>query len=99
MRAETQLTTAAMQAYGKVSAERAADINDFAKRTGEAAAALEKARVSASIDFSQNTAFLTSEDVSIARQLAGVYGNDVTAALNSTAAEVVRVNGSLEVIH
>ncbi|PDT64902.1 hypothetical protein CO683_35255 [Bradyrhizobium ottawaense] len=95
MRAEAALTTAAMQAYGKVTPEIAAKNADLAAKTGEAAAALEKAKVAAAIEFSQKTAFLSDEDVSIARQLAGVYGNDVNAALNSTAAEAVRVNGSL----
>ncbi len=56
----------------------------MAARTGEAAAALEKAKVASAIDFNQKTAFLTSDDVNIARTLAGVYGNDVEAALRST---------------
>ncbi|MBH5387042.1 hypothetical protein [Bradyrhizobium diversitatis] len=86
MRAEAQLTTAAMQAYGKVTPQVAAEISDFAKRTGEAAAALEKAKVAASIEFGAKTAFLTADDLSIARQLAGIYGNDVTAALGSNRA-------------
>ncbi|SFN02444.1 hypothetical protein SAMN05216573_10768 [Bradyrhizobium sp. Rc3b] len=95
MRAEATLTTAAMQAYGKVTPQVAAQISDYAKRTGEAATALEKARVAASIEFGAKTAFLTSEDVSIARQLAGVYGNDVTAALGSSEAAAMRMVNAL----
>jgi len=96
LRAEATLTTAAMQAYGKVTADKAKDISDFAARTGEAAMALEKAKVAASIDFGRKTAFLSPDDVAIARQLAGVYGNDVQAALSSVEAEAVRTNSSLE---
>jgi hypothetical protein len=96
LRTEATLTTAAMQAYGEVTPDVAAGIKDMAARTGEAALALEKAKVAASIDFAQKTAFLTTEDVNIARQLAGIYGNDVSAALNSVEAEAVRINSSLE---
>lgn len=35
--------------------------------------------------------FLTAADVNIARQLAGVYGNDVTAALGSSQAAALRM--------
>lgn len=91
LRTEATLTTAAMQAYGKVTVDKAKDIQDFAAKTGEAAAALEKAKVSASIDFAQKTAFLTADDVNIARQLAGVYGNDVAAALGSSQAAALRM--------
>lgn len=38
----------------------------------------EKAKVASSIEFGARTAFLMSDDVSIARTLAGIYGNDVT---------------------
>lgn len=87
MRAEATLTTAAVQAYGKVTADRAADISDFA--------ALEKAKVAASIEFGAKTAFLTSDDVNIARALAGICGNDVTAALGSSQAAALRMVNTL----
>jgi hypothetical protein len=90
LRTEATLTTAAMQAYGKVSADTANNIKDMAARAGEAAAALEKAKVAASIEFGQKTAFLTSDDVNIARTLAGVYGNDVDAALRSTYSNAIK---------
>lgn len=90
LRAEAQLTTAAMQAYGKVSADTAADIKDISARVGEAAAAFEKAKVASAIEFNQKTALFTQEDVSIARTLAGVYGNDVEAALRSTDAPAIK---------
>lgn len=96
LRAEATLTTAAMQAYGKVTAETAANIKDMAARTGEAALALEKAKVAAAIDFGRKTAFLSDTDVNIARQLAGIYGNDVAKALSSVEGSAVRLNGSLE---
>jgi len=95
LRAEATLTTAAMQAYGKVTAETAANIKDMAARVGEAAQALEKAKVAAAIDFGRKTAFLSDTDVNIARQLAGIYGNDVAKALSSVEGSAVRVNNSL----
>lgn len=98
MRTEATLTTAAMQAYGKVTPEVAAEISDFAKRTRDAATALETAKVAASIEFGAKTAFLTSDDVSIARQLAGIYGNDVTAALGSSEAAALRMVNSMQQI-
>lgn len=95
LRAEATLTTAAMQAYGTVSADTAAKVKDMAARTGEAALALEKAKVAAAIDFGRKTAFLSDTDVNIARQLAGIYGNDVAKALSSVEGSAVRVNCSL----
>ncbi|KYK45161.1 hypothetical protein A1D31_11050 [Bradyrhizobium liaoningense] len=95
MRTEATLTTAAMQAYGKVTPQVAAEIADFAKRTGDAAAALEKAKVAASIEFGAKTAFLSGEDVSIARELAGIYGNNVPAALGSSEAAAMRMVNAL----
>lgn len=95
LRAQADLTTAAQKAYGTVSAETAKNIQDMAARVGEAAAAFEKAKVASQIDFSQKAAFLSDTDVSIARQLAGVYGNDVQAALKSTEAKAVRATRSL----
>lgn len=95
LRTEATLTTAAMQAYGKVSADTAKDIAELAKRSGDAAAALEKAKVAAAIDFGRKTAFLSEEDVNIARTLAGVYGNDVSAALASSEAAALRMNSAM----
>lgn len=90
LRAEAQLTTAAMQAYGEVTPEIAAKNADLAKRTSEAAAALEKAKIAASIDFGRKTAFLSEEDVNIARTLSGVYGNDVVEALRCNEAPAIK---------
>ncbi|MBN8977210.1 MAG: hypothetical protein J0I08_12085 [Rhizobiales bacterium] len=95
LRAEAMLTTAAMQAYGTVSADTATKVKDMAARVGEAAQALEKAKVAAAIDFGRKTAFLSDTDVNIARQLAGIYGNDVAKALSSVEGSAVRVNNSL----
>lgn len=90
LRAQADLTTAAQKAYGTVSAETAKNIQEMATRAGEAAAALEKARVASAIDFNQKTAFFTQDDVNIARTLAGVYGNDVEAALRSTDSPAIK---------
>lgn len=89
---ETQykLTEAAQQAFGKVTPEVAAEIDKVAAAAGEAADKLAKARVVANTDFAVKTAFLTPQDLSIAQQLVGIYGNNVPAALQSSEAAALR---------
>lgn len=70
-------------------------IQDLAQDAGAAAEALAKARVASDISFGKQTAFLSPEDVQIARQLASIYGNDVPAALASSEAAAIRMNNAL----
>lgn len=92
---QAKLTEAAQQSLGKVTDETAAKIKAQAEAAGAAADALAKAKVASQIGFSGQTAFLSDEDVKIAQQLSSVYGNDVTAALNSTYAASIKLNDSL----
>lgn len=95
-RAEAVLTAAALQAgLDPASAKVANKIQDLAQDAGDAALALEKAKVAANIDFANKTRFLTPEDLSIAQQLKGIYGNDVPAALDSSQAAQIRFNNRI----
>lgn len=94
-RAEAQLMVAAEQAGIPVTQTLRDRIQDLAQDAGEAAEALARARVANDISFGRQTAFLSSEDVAIARQLAGIYGNDVPAALASSEAAALRMNNAM----
>jgi hypothetical protein len=52
--------------------------------------------VASQIDFARRTAFLSPQDVAIANQLKGIYGNDVPAALASSEAAAMRVNNAIK---
>lgn len=95
---ETQyrLTEQAQQAFGKVTPEVAASIQKVAEAAGNAADQLARAKVASQISFGSQTAFLSSEDLKIAQQLAPIYGNDVPAALNSSYAAAIRLNDALK---
>jgi hypothetical protein len=96
-RFETQarLTETAQQTFGKVTEETAAKIRAQAEAAGVAADALARAKTSSQIDFAGKTAFLSDEDVRIAQQLSGIYGNDVPAALSSSYAAAITLNDAL----
>jgi hypothetical protein len=87
--------TAAVQAnQGKETDAQRAAFEKQRDAAEAAATALAKAKVQSSIEFNGKTAFLSAEDVSIANQLKGIYGNDVPAALDSTYAAAIRVNNA-----
>lgn len=94
-RAEAALMVAAEQAGIPVTQALRERIAGLAKDAGHAAETLERAKVANEIDFGKQTAFLSQEDVSIAKQLAGIYGNNVPAALASSEAAALRMNGAL----
>jgi hypothetical protein len=85
-------TAAVLANGGKETADQAAKFAVLKQAAGDAADALAKAKVASSIDFNSKTAFLSTDDVAIANQLKGIYGNDIPAALNSTYAASIRVN-------
>lgn len=95
-RAEALLTAAVQANGGKITDEQAAKYEKLRTAAGDAAEALARARVNSDIDFQRKTAFMSQEDVAIARQLSGIYGNDVTAALNSSEAAAIRFNNALK---
>ncbi|WP_375780873.1 hypothetical protein ACE103_20245 [Bradyrhizobium sp. ma5] len=93
----TAAETSAVQANnGKETAAQAAKFAELRDRAAAAADALARAKVSSQIDFSGKTAFLSSDDVAIASQLKGIYGNDVPAALDSTYAAAIRTNSAFK---
>jgi hypothetical protein len=67
----------------------------LANAAGAGAQALEAVRVKSTITFGQRTAFLTPEDVQIATQLKGLYGNDIPAAMQSSEAAALRLNNAM----
>ncbi|OKO66957.1 hypothetical protein AC628_40630, partial [Bradyrhizobium sp. NAS96.2] len=74
----TAAETSAVQANGgKETAAQARQFAELRDRAAAAADALAQAKVSSQIDFNSKTAFLSSDDVAIASQLKGIYGNDV----------------------
>jgi tail length tape measure protein len=91
---QAKLTETAQQTLGKVTDETAAKIRAQAEAAGIAADALATAKLASQIDFANKTAFLSDDDVRIAQQLASIYGNDVTAALQSSYAVAIQLNGA-----
>lgn len=90
-RAKSALVTAAQQAGIPVQGETAKKIDEIARAAGAAGEALAKARVASEIKFGAGTAFLTQEDVQIAQQLRGIYGDDIPAAMASSQAAALRL--------
>lgn len=78
-----------------VTAEQKTRIEEVTSAYEKATAGLEKMRVGKELAFSRNTAFLSPDDVSIAQQLRGLYGDDVPAALASTEAAAMRMNNAM----
>jgi len=71
-------------------------IKKLADRAGQAAQALEKAKLASDISFGRQTALLSPEDVQIAERLRTLYGDDVPRALGSTYAAQLRLNDQLK---
>lgn len=101
-RIAAQLTATAMQLNadaGKgenvVTEQQKKRIEEVAAAYEQAASALEKVRVAKDVAFGRNTALLTPEDVAIAQQLRGLYGDDVPKALASTEAQAIRTNNAM----
>lgn len=90
--AAKRANTAAGKENTAVTDEQRAAIEKQADALMKVVAAAEKAKVDSSIRQGAATAFLTPEDVSIAQQLRGIYGNDIPAALASTEAAAMRLN-------
>lgn len=95
-RAEASLQAAVVANGNKATAQQRAQFEGVAKAAGEAAAALAKAKTASDIQFGRRTAFLSQEDVAIATQLKGIYGNDIPKALASAEASGIRFNNSIK---
>lgn len=97
-RAEASFVAAVQANGGKVTQDQ---INTFVwlkLAAGGAADAYERIKVAADIKWQRDTMFLSQDDVQIARQLAGIYGNDVARALQSTEAQALRMNKAFKEI-
>jgi hypothetical protein len=93
---EASLYAAATKA-GYTDLEKYADqFYTLSQRAGDAALALEKAKVAANIQFTSNTMFLSPQDLAIATALKGIYGNDIPAAMASSEAAAMRVNNAIK---
>jgi hypothetical protein len=79
-----------------VSAQTKAAWKAEATAAGEAAQALEKKRVAQQIKNDRATMFLSAEDIQIANQLKGLYGDDIPAALASSEAAAMRFTNALK---
>ncbi|MGF6433481.1 hypothetical protein [Bradyrhizobium elkanii] len=95
-RAHAQLLTAAQQAGIPITQKVRDQIQDLAQDAGEAADALAKAKVASDIKFGQGSAFLSPQDLAIAQQLKGIYGNDIPAALARSEAAGLRFNATIK---
>jgi hypothetical protein len=90
-----QLTAAAMKDGTPITAALREEMARLGDKAGAAAEALEKAKIASDIKFDRASAFLSPQDLQIAQQLRGLYGNDIPAALNSSYAAEIRFNNSL----
>ncbi|MDB5618470.1 hypothetical protein [Tardiphaga sp.] len=99
LKAIAALTAAGMKdGLSREAATAKAEMSGLAQQAAAAADALAKAKVASSIDFGKKTAFLSQEDVQIATQLKGIYGNDVPKALASAEAAGIRLNDAFRQI-
>ncbi|MGY3576819.1 hypothetical protein [Bradyrhizobium sp. USDA 4504] len=95
-KAESQLLNAAQLAGIPITQKVRDQIQDLAQDAGEAADALAKAKVASDIQFGAKTAFLSPQDLAIAQQLKGIYGNDIPAALASSEVAGLRFNATIK---
>jgi hypothetical protein len=94
--AQAKLDVAAKQAGIAVTQQVQDHMQDLAQDAGDAADALAKAKVASDISRGSQTAFLTPEDLAIANQLKGIYGDDIPAALASSEAAALRFNNAIK---
>jgi hypothetical protein len=99
-KAVAQLTAAGLKdGLTPAAAAAKAQMSGLGEQAGIAADALAKAKIATEISRGTQTAFLSPEDVQIANQLKGIYGNDIPAALNSSQAAALRMNNTLTTIN
>lgn len=98
LKAIAQLTAAGMKdGLTREAAAAKAELSGLAQQAGNAALALEKARVDSEIKFGRNTSLLSQDDVQIATRLKGLYP-DVATALGSVQAQGMRANNAFKEI-
>jgi hypothetical protein len=99
LRAQAQETAAVQANGGQETDKQAASFATLKVAAGTAADALAKAQVASNISRGTQSAFLSPEDVTIANQLKGLYGDNIPAALASSQAAALRMNATLTTIN
>jgi hypothetical protein len=94
-RVEAAETAAVLANGGKETDAQSDAFDNLRERAIAAADALARAKVASQISFDRQTVFLGPQDLQIAQQLKGIYGNDIPTALNSSEAAQLRFNQSL----
>ncbi|MDH2357666.1 hypothetical protein QCM80_45185 [Bradyrhizobium sp. SSUT112] len=97
-RAEAAETAAVLANGGKETEDQAARFAKLKEAASSAADALARANVASDISRGKQLAFASPEDVKIANQLKGIYGDDIPAALNSAEAAAIRMNDTMKSI-
>lgn len=94
------IETAAKQANGgKITEDQAAEFARLKVEAKAAAEALAAAQVASEISRGKQLAFASPQDVQIANQLRGLYGDDIPAALNSSEAAALRMVATMKNIN
>jgi hypothetical protein len=96
LRVEAQQEAAIAANGGEITEEQAKTFDKLKKAAGEAAGALEAAKVSSEISRGEQTLFLSPREIQIANQLKGLFGDDIPAALGSSQAAALRMNMELK---
>lgn len=98
-KAIAQLTAAALKdGLSPAAAKAKAEMSDLGDKAAEAAGKLALAKVAAKIDLGNQTRFLSPEDVAIANELAGVFGNNIPLAMASSQAASLRLNNTIKTL-
>jgi hypothetical protein len=96
LRAAAVETAAKLANGGKETADQAAKFDLLKIAATAAAEALAKAQVASEISRGKQLLFATPQDVQIANQLKGIYGDDIPAALASAEAAALRMNANIK---
>jgi hypothetical protein len=99
LRGEAALTSAAIANGTAITPALTAKFRDLSASAADAADDLAKVQVASVISRGSQTAFLSPEDLAIANQLKGIYGDNIPAALNSSQAAALRLNNVFSTIN
>jgi hypothetical protein len=96
LRVDAAETAAVLKNGGKETDAQADAFGDLRDQAVAAADALAKAKVNSDISRGQQTALFTPEDLAIANQLKGIYGDDIPRAMASSEAAALRFNDAIK---
>jgi hypothetical protein len=95
LRVDAAETAAVLKNGGKETDAQADAFGDLKDKAIAAAQALSEAKVASTISRGQQTALFTPEDLAIANQLKGLYGDDIPKAMASAEASSLRFNNTI----